>query len=150
MSRKWYGSLDNRLEEGKQFVDEIKVGDGVTEYYWSDRHPYEVTAVRDQKHITIRELDHKLVGEAFSNEWELSSNEDNPTADLTKRGNYWYYTTTVTTADVEQKGEDPYFRLWLAQNGYDMQKILEKGKQTKYRKANISIGVASYYYDYEF
>lgn len=27
---------------------------------------------------------------------------------------------------------------------------LEEGKQTKYRKANISIGVASYYYDYEF
>ena len=65
MSKKWYGSIDNRIEEGKQFVNEIKVGDGVTEYLWSDRKAYEVVDVKDQKHITIREYDHKLKGEAF-------------------------------------------------------------------------------------
>lgn len=30
MSRKWYGSLDNRVEENRQYCDEIKVGTGVT------------------------------------------------------------------------------------------------------------------------
>ena len=51
MKTKLYGNLMNRMEEGRQFVDEIKVGDGVTEYSYSDRHPYEVIEVKDQKHI---------------------------------------------------------------------------------------------------
>lgn len=33
MSNKWYGSLQNRLAEGHQFCDTIKVGTGVTEYH---------------------------------------------------------------------------------------------------------------------
>lgn len=49
MSRKWYGSLNNRLEENKMFCEEIKVGTGLTEYFYSDRHPYEVVKVIDQK-----------------------------------------------------------------------------------------------------
>ena len=44
---KWYGSLTNRLDEGHTFTDEIKVGTGVTEMCYSDRHPYEVVEVID-------------------------------------------------------------------------------------------------------
>ena len=154
MSRKWYGSFNNRLEEGRQFVDEITVGTGVTEYFYSDRKAYEVVAVQDQKHITIRKLDHKLVGEAYSNDWELISNENNPTIDLVKRGNGWYVQNTVTKEMLETKKETAedefYFSLWLCHNGFDRGVIMEKGKQTKYRKMNISIGVADYYYDYAF
>ena len=47
MSNKWYGSLNNRLDEGKTFGD-IKVGTGVTEMCWSDRHPYEVVEIIDE------------------------------------------------------------------------------------------------------
>lgn len=74
MSNKWYGSLQNRLAEGHQFCDTIKVGTGVTEYHYSDRSPYEVVEVTDQKHISIRRLDHRAVGEPMSNNWELISN----------------------------------------------------------------------------
>ena len=37
MSKKWYGSLNNRLEENRQFCEKIEVGTGVTEYMYSDR-----------------------------------------------------------------------------------------------------------------
>ena len=30
---KWYGSINNRLEEDKQFCPVIEVGTGMTEYY---------------------------------------------------------------------------------------------------------------------
>lgn len=148
MSRVWYGSLQNRLEENKQYCEKIEIGTGVTEYSYSDRHAFEVVAVKDQKHITIREYDHKAVGEPMSNEWQLISNEKNPTIELVKRGSYWYRAVTATIEDVES--EDIYRRLWLCQNGFDAEKIKEKGSQTKYHRMNISIGVADYYYDYEF
>ena len=147
MSRVWYGNLTNRLEENKQFCEEIKVGTGVTEYFYSDRHAYEVVEVTDQKHIAIREYDHKAVGEPMSNTWELISNENKPIIKLTKRGNYWYKEKTATIDDLNS--DDPNRRLWVCMN-FDCDKIKEKGKQTKYTKMNISIGVADYHFDYEF
>lgn len=148
MSRVWYGNLSNRLEENRQFCEKIEVGTGVTEYYYSDRKAYEVVEVRDQKHVSIREYDHKARGEAFTNDWELISNESNPVIDLVKRGDRWYREVTAT---IEQaNNDDIYVRLWLCQNGFDVEKIRKNGKQTKYHKMNISFGIADYYYDYSF
>lgn len=148
MGKKWYGSIQNRLEENRQFCEEIKVGTGVTEYFYSDRHPYEVVEVKDQKHIKIRQLDHKLIGEAYRNNWELISNEEYTPIPLVKRGNYWYVEKIATIEQVESDDFD--VRLWVALNGFDIEKIKEKGFQKKYSKMNISIGVADYYYDYSF
>lgn len=148
MSNKWYGSINNRLEENRQFCETIEVGTGVTEYSWSDREAYEVVAVKDQKHCTIRRYDHRPAGEPMSNDWELISNPDNPTIDLVKRGNYWYKAVTATREHAES--DDIHVSLWLCQNGFDREKILAKGQQTKYHKMNISFGVADYYYDYSF
>ena len=149
---KWYGSINNRIEEGHQFCPEIKVGTGMTEYGWSDRHAYEVIEVRDQKHVTVREYDHKHVGDGcMDNNWELISNPDNHTKDMVKIGDIWYYTTTITAADLEQLlAQDDCALLRLAVGGWDADKIRAKGKQTKRWKANVSFGVARYYYDYEF
>lgn len=156
---KLYGSLENRLEENRQFVEEIKVGTGVTEYSYTDREAYEVIAVKDQKHITIRRLDHKLVGDAYSNNWELSSNENNTAFDIVKRGKYWYIESTMTKERLLPfLNEDNKLNftndklqecIWIASN-FDIETVLEKGKQTKYHKINISIGTANYYYDYSF
>lgn len=149
---KWYGSINNRLEEGNQFCPVIEVGTGMTEYGWSDRHAYEVIEVRDQKHVTVRLLDHRHVGDGcMDNNWELISNPDNPTKDMVKIGEVWYYTTTITAKDLEKYlAEDDCALLRLAVGGWDADKIRAKGKQTKRWKANVSFGVASYYYDYEF
>lgn len=148
MSRVWYGNLSNRLEENRQFCETIEIGTGVTEYFYSDRHAYEVVEVKDQKRVSIREYDHKAKGEGFTNDWELISNEENPVIELVKRGNGWYRAVTATLEDVEN--EDLQVRLWLCHNGFDIEKIRKNGKQTKYHKMNISFGVADYYYDYEF
>lgn len=149
MANRWYGSVQNRLEENHQFCDEIRVGTGMTEYSYSDRHPYEVIEVIDQKHVVVRTLDHKPIGEAYSNDWELISNEDNPTYVLTKRGKYWYNTITVTS-DILDDDEDMTKRLWLVHNGIDIDKLMRQGKVTKYNRMNVSFGKAEYYYDYSF
>ena len=149
MSKVWYGNLTNRLEENRMFCDEIKIGTGVTEYMYSDRHPYEVIEVKDQKHIKVRELDHKHIGESYSNNWELISNTENPTRELTKRGKYWYWTVSVTK-DILEDIDNVHTQLFLAHNNIDIEKLKEKEKVTRYHRANISIGKAEYYYDYEF
>lgn len=147
---KWYGSVNNRLDENQMFCDEIKVGTGMTEYSWSDREAYEVIEVKDQKHVTVRKYDHKLKGDAYSNDWELISNEDNPTYNMVKRGNYWYSALTVTKEDLLSH-DTPETRLNLILAGFDPKIVIEKGKQTKYTKRNVSFGTAEYYYyDYEF
>lgn len=156
MSKKWYGSLNNRLEENRMFCDEITVGTGMTEYYYSDRHPYEVTEVIDQKHVRVRALDHKHVGDGeMDNNWELVSNENNPEKLLTKRGNYWYWTVHITSdilANLDSDDADQRIctALFLAHNNVDREVLQAKGKVTRYHRANVSFGIARYYYDYEF
>lgn len=155
MARKWYGSLNNRIEENRQFCDTIEVGTGMTEYSWSDRHAYEVVEVIDQKHVKVREYDHKNVGGAYTNDWELISNEQNPVFLMTKRGKYWYRTVTFTADildEIEQAAGDEKLRLQLClwHNNIDEEVLKEKGKVTKYHRMNVSFGKAEYYYDYEF
>lgn len=148
---KWYGSINNRIMERGKSAEEIIVGMGVTEFYWSDRHAYEVTTVRDQRHITIRELKHIHVGDChMDNNWELVSDETRPEIDLVKRGKYWYTYATVTKEDLEDIDKDIDKQLWLCHWGFDRDVINKNGKQTKYHRKNIVIGYADYYYDYEF
>ena len=146
---KWFGSVTNRLEEDRMYCDTIEVGTGVTEYSWSDRHPYEVVAVKDQKHVSVRALDHEAAGPCYSNDWKLTSNPNNPVYDLVKRGNYWYWSTTVTLDELNSV-KSPYDLLPICVNGFDPDVIRAKGKQTKLKRARVSFGVAEYYFDYEF
>ena len=147
---KLYGNLMNRLGEDKQYCPTIEVGTGMTEYGYSDRHAYEVVEVRDQKHVSVRRLDHKAkhVG-AMDNEWELISNPDAPVCDMVKVGDYWYWTSTLTAEQLATVTDD-YELLRLAVAGWDLDKVRAKGKQTKRTRAKVSFGVADYYYDYEF
>lgn len=144
---KWYGSVNNRIEENHQFCDEIKVGTGMTEYFWSDTRAYEVVDVVDQKHVYVREYDHKLKGGAYSNDWELISNENKPVRYLTKRGKYWYWTLTLYAFMMDGTWESDLF---LAQYGITKEDLLKRGKVTRYTRANVSFGIARYFYDYEF
>lgn len=91
MSR-WYGSLQNRLAESSA-MPAPQVGMGVTEMCWSDRHPYEIVAVKDARHITVRPLGHKRIDEngfSESQEYEYFSQPDAPTLNLflTKQGRW--------------------------------------------------------------
>lgn len=153
MATKLYGNLMNRIGEDKQYCPEIKVGTFMTEYHWSDRDVYEVVEVRDPKHVSVRELDHKPVNPGhMDNLWELTSNPDNPVADMVKVGDFWYWTCTVTAEEWQKAVAENDIRaqLSIVTNGYDPEKILKNGKQTKRTRAKVSFGVADYYYDYEF
>jgi len=154
MARTWYGNLTNRIEENRTYCEQITVGTGMTEYFWSDRHAYEVVAVKDQKHVSVREYDHKKKDDtSFSNNWELISNPENPVVDMVKRGNYWYTAVTITPEEAKEifEGTDWERKLWACHNNFDLQAIIASGKKkTTYHKRNVSFGVADYYYDYEF
>ena len=153
---KWYGSLDNRLMENSENNVQIVVGMKATQTHYSDRDVWEVIEVQDQKHVTVREMKAIHVGEAFTNNWELESNENGHVMRLTKRGKGWYETATVTAeewleADREQKeGNFEKALNIVVRGGFDPDKIMEKGKQTKWYKRNMIFELADYYYDYEF
>lgn len=89
---KWYGSLTNRIEESCTSPEPV-VGMGVTEYCWSDRHPYEIIEVIDSRHIVVRRLDHKRIdhnGMSECQDYEYFSNEKYPGIKLfkTKEGRW--------------------------------------------------------------
>ena len=157
MSKVWYGSINNRLEENKMFCDEIKVGTGMTEYDYSDRHAYEVVEVVDQKHVYVRQYDRKHIGENYyDNNWELISNENNPIKYITRRGNGWYWTSIITKNAVMKgiNSDDANKRLetmlFLAHNNLTPAYFDSHDEAKRYYKANVSFGVADEYYDYEF
>lgn len=161
---KLYGSLQNRMFENNKYCDEIKVGTGMTEYSWSDRHAYEVVKVVDQTNVFVREYDHKIAGEAMSNNWELISNENNPVIELKLKNGVWFrvinYTKELWLSNAKDMAKENtekieiYYNYCKAMSGLtDKEKEkIENGKTVrKLRKfGNVSFGVADYYFDYEF
>ena len=155
---KWYGSLDNRLEENKNFLGraEIKEGDDLTEYLWSDRRAYFVTRVESQKHIFVKRYetcaDHEKKGGMGHQDWLYFK---------TAKEKQEYINKCVDKGllpefckhpieEIKENGESELvFRYghwyWVQTYWYD--KKLEK---PKYHKANISFGVRDYYYDWSF
>ena len=82
MSKKWYGSLNNRLEEGCYYngtFNNLQEGTDITMYYYSDTHPYYITKVVNQKNIFVKEYkvcadQHKPGGMGHQN-WLLFKDE---------------------------------------------------------------------------
>lgn len=89
---RWYGSLQNRLYERTE-QPEPEVGMGATEMWYSDRTPYEITEVIDERHIKVRQLDWKRKddnGLSEIQEYEYASNVFMPQITLykTKKGEW--------------------------------------------------------------
>ncbi len=162
---KLYGSLQNRLMEGRDFTNgDIKVGTGVTEVLYSDRHAYEVIAVKDQNHFTIRRMKAIPTGEAMSNTWKLESDETQPAYDIERINGVFYKVSYLTKEKVMERAEKAlkedfvpdipiekaidYVTMFLTAK---QKERLLSGKQVKLKsKMNLAIGVQSEYYDYEF
>lgn len=79
----YYGSLQNRLMEHSA-TPEMTIGMGVTECCWSDRHAYEIVAIKDDRHITIRRMNAVLVGDFYDQNYELTSNPEGHMVNLFK------------------------------------------------------------------
>lgn len=148
--KKWYGSLQNRLEENQMYVDEIKVGTYATMYEYSDRHAYEVVEVKDQKHIKIRQLYAKRIddnGMSDSQHYEYLSNENNPIEELelTKYGWKKVFRYNIDLYN-EVKNRIGYV-LW----DIDIINKVLSGKEVKRSyKVSISFGIADEHFDYSF
>lgn len=148
-----YGSLNNRFDENKYYngtYNNLKVGDYATVYHYSDRDAYEIIEVKDQKHVTIRELDAKRNdggGMSDCQSYDYYSNENNRTIELelTKFG--WKEVTRYNL-DLYNKVKDRNgYVMW----GDDIVEKVMKGKEVKRgRKICISFGIADKYYDYSF
>ena len=162
---KLYGSLQNRLTEGRDFTNgDIKVGTGVTEVLYSDRHAYEVTAVKDQNHFTIRRMKAIPTGEAMTNTWKLESDETQPTRNIERINGVFYEVNYLTKDKVMERAEKALKEDFVPGTpiekaiGYVTMFLTEKqkervlnGKQVRLKsKMNLVIGIQSEYYDYEF
>lgn len=92
MSNRWYGSFQNRLmENSKMPIPEV--GMGATECQWSDREPFEIIEVKDDRHITVRAMNAKRIdnnGMSDCQDYEYTSNENGRIAHLflTKQGRW--------------------------------------------------------------
>ena len=162
---KLYGSLQNRLVEGRDFTNgNIKVGTGVTEVLYSDRHAYEVTAVKDQNHFTIRRMKAIATGEPMSNTWKLESDETQSTCDIERINGVFYEVSYMTKEKVMKRAEKvlkedcapntpiekaiDFVTMFLTDK--QKERVLS-GKQVKLKsKMNLAIGIQQEYYDYEF
>ena len=112
---RWYGSLQNRLEENCKGL-KPEVGMGVTEMLWSDREPWEIVAVKDERHITVRRMKAKCKN-WFAGDWEEATPDENGSlAELfkTKKGQWRERIgrslgCTVFVIGYAEKYEDPSF-----------------------------------------
>lgn len=108
MGRKWYGSIDNRIEEGRNYEPDkvIKVGTDITVYGWSDRQCKYVTRVIDQKHIFVK--DYYVIADrafgSYSDRWKYFKSLREQEAYL----NDWYRSHPEEAAEYERVMGRPY------------------------------------------
>lgn len=155
---KWYGSIENRLDEGKQF-EEIKIGTGVTEMCWSDRYPYEVVEIIDDKHILIRACDHKIISgsaEDGSAEYEYTLRpyeEIILTKELLEDNNKMLYISAYNPK-LYKKILSSHIGDTIANNNHLLVKTKfgwkERYSNGKYNVNKFTIGIKEYYYDPSF
>jgi hypothetical protein len=143
MNQKWYGSLNNRLEENKKFCDKIEKGTLLTEYLYSDKHAYEVVEVLNQKHVKVRKLDpiKKKGSDNYDNEWTLISNPKKPIRELKFRYGKWNWVRKFTKESINDL-------LFIPEKiAKDLQ---TKDTSIQYSPTNVSFGIGEYYYDYTY
>lgn len=155
---KWYGSIENRLDEGKTF-GEIKVGTGVTEMCYSDRHPYEVVEIIDDKHLLIRECEHiRISGSAQDGsaeyEYKLKPYEE---VFLTKEllnDNYRMLMISAYNPKLYKKILSSHVGDKIGDNNHLLVKTKygwkERYTNGKYNTNKFTVGIKEYYYDPSF
>lgn len=162
---KLYGSLVNRLVEGRDFTNSnIEVGTGVTEILYSDRHAYEVIAVTGPNHFVIRRMKAIPTGEFMSNKWELESDETQPTRNIERINGVFYEVNYLTKEKVVERAEKALKEIFVPNvpieraidyvtmhlTAKQKERVLS-GKQVKLKsKINLAIGIQEEYYDYSF
>lgn len=102
MSKKLYGSFNNRVMENSMFCDNVEVGTKVTSYSYTDRDIYEVVEVISDKELIIRDME---TGGYNANGYAIAP-ASNPNGHMTRivnRGGYWYTVSSYNIADEQGK-----------------------------------------------
>ena len=81
-----YGSLTNILYGNAKSTPPY-IGQGATEVLWTDRHAYEVIAIKDERHIIVRRMNARLVSEYEDQEYELTSDPNGSCVNLFRKKN---------------------------------------------------------------
>ena len=165
---KFYGNLTNRFEEGiNRTGREIRPGDDITMYLWSDRHCYYVTDVIDQKRIKVRRYytcaDHSKSGGMGHQDWLYfkTYNEMNKYLVSAMPG-----VIQPFTMEEPKEPETWVFRYgkWVLECTHDEMEYPEecnKRERAQFEKTGhwasyhdlsgkVSFGVRDHYYDWEF
>lgn len=179
MAKKWYGSINNRIAEGVQYVKEIKVGDGLTEYLWSDRLAYEIVEVTDQEHIKVRRYNAVRIdknGMSECQDYRFDPDPESPIIELQLRKGIWNKVIRLSKSEVQRRAKELLDKeKGVSLTEYSDEKRLEieenyikamsgikwtdascrkydEGKEVvRYKKwPNIAIGIKDEYYDYTF
>ena len=158
MSRVWYGSIDNRFEEGRTY-GEIKVGTGVTEMCYSDRHAYEVVEVIDEKHLVIRRckatrIDNNGMSDAQSYKYEVEPYiEKIITEELLANKSVLHMMeifqpktyAKVMSGKIGDKYADNNIKLVLTKSGWRA-----RNSEGKLSTDKFTVGIQEEYHDYSF
>lgn len=149
MSKIWYGSVVNRIEE-RSAQPVPTVGMGVTECSYSDRTPWEIIEVKDEKHIVVRAMGYERIdknGMSESQEYRYFSKPDGATRHLVLRNGRWRDRIVKPVLVEDPEGEVIRFN--------------DDGTKTRFRKTGTrvsnelgcdgwSLGRAERYYDFSF
>ena len=149
MSNIWYGSVQNRLAERSKQPTPV-VGMGVTECCYSDREPYQIIEVKDEKHIVVRAMGYERIdnnGMSESQEYRYFSKPDGAIEHLVLRNGRWRNRIVKPVLVEDPEGEVICYN--------------DNGTKTRYRKTGTrvsnelgssgwSLGHAERYYDFSF
>lgn len=153
-----YGSLTNRLEEGRTY-GKIEVGTGVTEMCYSDRHAYEIVEVIDDKHIVIRRckatrIDNNGMSDCQDYEYEVEPYKETLiTQELLDDTNIMIMMRCfqpktyekVINGKIGDKIGDNNIRLTLTKNGWK-----QRYDSGKWNSNKFTVGIKEEYFDYSF
>ena len=157
-----YGNLMNRIAEDKNYTGrEIKVGDDITMYHWSDRTCYYVTDVINQKRIKVKPYyvcaDKEKATGIGHQEWKYfktakaydeyvgNKRDEEDYAELDNNETTWVFRYNKWMREytfTEDKHCSERELNSLKKNGYYKRYYDLSGK--------VSFGVRNYYYDWEF
>lgn len=90
MGKKWYGSIPNRIEEGREYK-KVEVGMGATELCYTDRHPFTVIEIKSPCRILVQEDTAIRTDDNGMSESQTYTYERNPNGEIrelikTKKG----------------------------------------------------------------
>lgn len=146
---KFYGSLNNRLMENSVGPKPV-VGMGVTECCYSDREPYEIIEVKDDKHIVVRAMGYERIdnnGMSECQDYRYFSKPDGAVYHLVLRNGRWR--DRIEEAVYEEDPDGEYVRLFDGGNNKRYRKVGTK-LTNKLGCNGWRLGVAEHYYDFSF